>query len=417
MLVRDAGTKEDRRSELVESIRQGRVGDAIHALRAELETTAGEAWVTDAVVATMRAGDLERASELARLAASLRFGSPSFTMRTCGVAPVSRGGAVTVAPAKVRHDLAQLRHLRAIGRHLDDADDLLRAFEQLDRRLRDVPDVERVVLDGDAADEVRDVYGRIHHWPQPDRRARALSGTWSRPDVERRYTTSRPGVVVVDDFLADDVVDELYSFCLESTIWSGERYAHGRLGSFLISGFNCPVLIQIAEELREALPDVIGDRYGLRQLWGFKNTSHLPAGSTIHADFAAVNVNFWLTPTDANVDPDSGGMVVYDVAAPSDWDFHTYNERLPLIVDHLGRNGARGVRIPYRRNRAVIFDSDLFHATEAVTFRPGYESHRVNVTMLFGERSSDVHHPPAPPSGDTSAQGWRFLGTSRRGPR
>jgi hypothetical protein len=63
----------------------------------------------------------------------------------------------------------------------------------------------------------------------------------------------------------------------------------------LFSGFNCPLLLQIAEELSEALPRVIGDRYPLRQLWGFKNAPHLPADSTNHADFAAVNVNFWIT--------------------------------------------------------------------------------------------------------------------------
>jgi hypothetical protein len=34
----------------------------------------------------------------------------------------------------------------------------------------------------------------------------------------------------------------------------------------------------------------------------------------------------------------------------------------------------------------VIFDSNLFHESDAVRFRPGYENHRINVTMLFGQR-------------------------------
>ncbi len=42
--------------------------------------------------------------------------------------------------------------------------------------------------------------------------------------------------------------------------------------------------------------------------------------------------------------------------------------------------------VPYRRNRGVIFDSDLFHSTADVDFRPGYENRRINVTMLFGYR-------------------------------
>ena len=44
------------------------------------------------------------------------------------------------------------------------------------------------------------------------------------------------------------------------------------------------------------------------------------------------------------------------------------------------------VTVPYRRNRVVIFDSDLFHRTDDLDFRPGYENRRINVTMLFGNR-------------------------------
>jgi hypothetical protein len=38
-----------------------------------------------------------------------------------------------------------------------------------------------------------------------------------------------------------------------------------------------------------------------------------------------VNVNFWITPDDANLDPERGGLIVWDVAAPLDWDFAKYN--------------------------------------------------------------------------------------------
>ncbi|MCS5516925.1 hypothetical protein NWF32_24530 [Pseudomonas qingdaonensis] len=38
-------------------------------------------------------------------------------------------------------------------------------------------------------------------------------------------------------------------------------------------------------------------------------------------------MNFWITPDEANLDRDSGGLVVYDVEAPSDWDFETYNRQ------------------------------------------------------------------------------------------
>ena len=42
--------------------------------------------------------------------------------------------------------------------------------------------------------------------------------------------------------------------------------------------------------------------------------------------------------------------------------------------------------IPYRQNRAVIFNSDLFHQTDQFTFKDEYESRRLNVTLLYGTR-------------------------------
>jgi hypothetical protein len=44
--------------------------------------------------------------------------------------------------------------------------------------------------------------------------------------------------------------------------------------------------------------------------------------------------------------------------------------------------------IPYRANRAVIFDSDLFHETDAIRFRDGFENRRINCTLLYGFRDS-----------------------------
>jgi len=35
----------------------------------------------------------------------------------------------------------------------------------------------------------------------------------------------------------------------------------------------------------------------------------------------------------------------------------------------------------------VIFDSNLFHKTDRIDFREGYENRRINVTMLYGRRN------------------------------
>jgi len=44
------------------------------------------------------------------------------------------------------------------------------------------------------------------------------------------------------------------------------------------------------------------------------------------------------------------------------------------------------VAIPYRQNRAVVFNSDLFHETDRLAFKDEYVSRRINVTLLYGYR-------------------------------
>lgn len=85
--------------------------------------------------------------------------------------------------------------------------------------------------------------------------------------------------------------------------------------------------------------------------------------------------------------------------APPDWDFDTYNGSPDLIWSYLRSRHVRSVEIPYRANRAIVFNSDLFHGTAGVRFKPGYENRRINITMLYGERADDVHHrnPQADP--------------------
>jgi hypothetical protein len=172
---------------------------------------------------------------------------------------------------------------------------------------------------------------------------------------------------------------------MASTIWR-KSFDEGYLGALPEFGFATPLVAQIAEELRAVYPDIIGE-HPLLHFWGFKYDSEL-RGIKVHADFAAVNVNFWITPDDANLDPNSGGLVVWDAAAPLDWNFGKYNSANDDIRALLSEENAKAIKVPYRANRAVIFDSDLFHETDEIRFKSGYENRRINVTLLFGRRGA-----------------------------
>lgn len=228
-------------------------------------------------------------------------------------------------------------------------------------------------------------YNRLIHWDAGSAvvgAAVAADVDWR--DVERRYFETGPGIVVVDGLLTPPALEALRRFCLASTIWYEFRYAKGYLGAFMQDGFCCPLLLQIAEELAAAAPAIFRS-HKLRKTWSFKCDSRQEALPT-HADFAAVNVNFWLTPDAANLEPASGGLAVWDQEAPADWDFARYNNDAGAIDAFLDRSGAQAIEVGYRQNRALIFNSDLFHRSGALRFAEGYENRRTNVTMLYGRR-------------------------------
>jgi tetratricopeptide (TPR) repeat protein len=200
------------------------------------------------------------------------------------------------------------------------------------------------------------------------------------------WRDSRPQIVVIDNLLTAEGLAALRRLCLGSTFWR-ESFPSGYLGAVPPHGFAAPLLAQVGEELAATYPEIFRG-HPLLQLWAFKYDSSLK-GINLHADFAAVNVNFWITPDEANLDPEHGGLVIWDKAAPLDWDFDKYNNDETAMRDYLAQAGAKAITVPYRANRAVIFDSDLFHETDRIAFREGYENRRINVTFLYGWRATD----------------------------
>jgi tetratricopeptide (TPR) repeat protein len=368
----------------------GRFAEALELRRAEVRDQPDSAPAIAALVgAAMQAGDLAFAAEQATRQAAICRGTRWYPVLRDDdpELPPSIPWARDLTPSKLLHDIEQLEYLQGHGVLREELTPIIEAYDGMLDTLAPLGPDARVPLVGVARDKIGHVYNRLLYVRPTPRVTRALSREWDARAVEEQYFTRRPNAVVVDRFLTDEAIESLRQFCLESTIWSENRHKYGRLGSMFQEGFNCPLLIQIAEELRAALPRVITPTLPARQIWGYKYATSSPR-ETPHADFAVVNVNFWITPDDANLDPGSGGLHLYDVAAPRDWDFGTYNSNEgSQIYALLAARNARPTHIPYRYNRAVIFDSDLIHGTPALTFRRGYENRRINVTVLYGARN------------------------------
>ena len=213
----------------------------------------------------------------------------------------------------------------------------------------------------------------------------AVNPKLAAPSVIKEWEAKNPKILVCDNFLSDDALQALRKFCWGSTIWQ-RVYKNGYLGALPEHGIGSPLLAQIIDELKTSLPSILAD-LSLLQFWSFKYDSTMK-GIGLHADFATININFWITPDDANLDPQSGGLVVWDKPTPPDWDFKMYNQNEDAARAFLTKNNANAHVIPYRANRAVIFDSSLFHETDTILFKEGYLNRRIGFTLLFGKRNS-----------------------------
>ena len=330
--------------------------------------------------ALKRQGRLEEAVTWFRSALSLHRGFPR---RDGGILdPAQEAAFRTASRTRLEHDLEQLDYLLARGRA---GPALAPARDGLRRVLAgfggaDAPTVPRM-LDADERRLIGSFFNRMLHRPPEAAVAPVLAPGLDAAALQRRYAEAAPALVVVDGLLHVKALAALRRFCLEATIWFDCKEHGGYLGAYLHEGFDHPVVLALARALGERLPRIFGG-HRLAQAWAFKYGQG--GGTRKHADAAAVNVNLWITPDEACREPARSGLVVYDAAVPPGWRFADYNlDPAPLERCVAGR---AAVRVPYRCNRAVIFDSSLIHESGDVRFRPGYANRRINVTLLFGER-------------------------------
>ncbi len=295
--------------------------------------------------------------------------------------------SVSVSTSRLKHDAEQISYLLNRGFLGEEHSSYRDALVQLGRRSAEDPEkATRMAVNADEFQTIAPSFNRILHYAEsPALPSGAVSPMLDVPAIEKRYHATRPEVMYLDGLLTQEALASLRRFCLESTIWKRD-YENGYLGAFLGDGFSCTLLLQIAEELRLKFPRIF-QHHLLTQAWAFKYDSER-TGLNIHADAAAVNVNFWITPDEANLDSEHGGLVVWDKEAPRDWNFKDYNNTAnePKVRKFLLSSGANAVTIPYRANRAVIFNSDLFHETDRFHFKDDYESRRLNITLLYGRR-------------------------------
>jgi Flp pilus assembly protein TadD len=278
---------------------------------------------------------------------------------------------------KLEHDADQFLYLSQRTRDRLRFDLLARSYRAVAAQLSN----EVTALSDVQIDALGDDYNTpIHLRAAPEVAGSAVNERVNRDALAAQFDAH--GAVFVDDLLTPPALASLRRFLLESTIWHDFSHIDGFVASYLEDGLACPQLLQIADDLRRAFPEILG-KNSLSQAWAFKGLRPQSAVD-VHADDAVVSVNFWVTPTEANLNPGHGGLIVCRAPPPDDWHIKDYDADQERIVTFLEQKAGDSAVVPYRQNRAVLFRSRLFHHSDRPEFAPGYENHRINLTFLYG---------------------------------
>jgi tetratricopeptide (TPR) repeat protein len=284
---------------------------------------------------------------------------------------------------KLRHDAEQFRYLAARRRDRQRFEALARNYEEV---TQSIPE-EAIPLSEPQREQLGDDYNTaINICGAPELPGPAVSPRPDRDAITQRFKENGAGAVWFDNLLTPPALDGLKRYLLESTIWHDFSHIGGFVASYLEDGLACPLLLQIADEIRQAFPELL-QKHPLTQAWAFKGLQ-AKAAIDAHADDAAISINFWVTPDEANLNPERSGLVVCRVPPPSGWEISGYDSDGPLIAAFLEQHANDSLIVPYQENRAVLFESRLFHRSDAPEFAPGYENHRINLTLLFGRAAN-----------------------------
>jgi len=218
--------------------------------------------------------------------------------------------------------------------------------------------------------------------PEPAIPGGALNPDLDLHAIESAFHTSEMGFTHFDSLLNDEALAALQRYCLEPSIWFEMKF-HSEVGSSLCNGFCCPLLLQIAADIRAAFPSVFGEHL-FATCWTYKYFQDESDGH-IHADNGAASLNLWVTPDESNLEIDAGGLVLWNKSVPDSYFDASGEEMVEMSQELIAQPDAKPGYVSYGCNRAMMFRSNVLHKTHRLKFKDAYPHRRVSITFLYGK--------------------------------
>ena len=275
----------------------------------------------------------------------------------------------------IKHEFEQIRHIDS------DMDGIrnMKITQAFYNKLEKLAESESNIYSDDDYEFISDLH-RIKYNKPPKISGPYINQGLDFNHIENSYCSSNPEVVIIDNFLSNDFINELQVFFRCANIFK-YPYSRGYIGAFLGKGMANRSLLEFSDELKKSFKRIFKNHY-LSQAWAFKYDSK-QEGIGIHADDARVNVNFWITDSTSNKNPQNGGLIVWKKTPNLNASFNDFNSLKSIDKMSKEVENSEYIKVPYQSNRVVIFNSKLYHATDKIEFKDNYIDRRVNVTFLY----------------------------------
>lgn len=206
-----------------------------------------------------------------------------------------------------------------------------------------------------------------------------MSSIQNRNWVEVTKGLANSRCVVLDDFLSNNMCEHLNKRMIECKNFD-DRYPNGYYANDY--DLSDDITETIVKDLQNSCAELLNN---FVRAWSFIYDNEAN-GVGIHSDPSNFNVNIWVTPDECVKDPYSNGLNIYQVPIPPDSKREEYNNRDNPYLKNLIYSKPHSIfRIPYKCNRAIIFDASLPHETDRVSMIDGLKNRRVSYTMLYGD--------------------------------
>jgi hypothetical protein len=196
---------------------------------------------------------------------------------------------------------------------------------------------------------------------------------WS--DISEKLITGQ--IVVIDNFFSEYFLNILFNRMIHEKKFNDDYFDY-KANDYTLDD---NVTAKIVSELNTC--NLFKNKF--QRAWSFVYNNEAK-GVGLHSDPSNFNINVWVTPDKSMKDTKKNGLIIYKLKPLIGWNREQWNGNQDNCIDNLiNFNKPEFLTIPYKCNRAIIFDGMFFHETNDVSVLPGFDNRRVSYTMLFGK--------------------------------